>query len=156
RRERTALADSGGAARRRLWHQRHEGAVRGLWRHQLRDRFVLTRAAADLILALRARVTRWSEGLQIRDQTLRDDDALDLAGAFEDVVDLDVAKPLLEKLVFGGDRAFRAADLDGLDACVDCGLSGEGFRHARLFGVWLLLVGHPSGTPCHRPRRLEI
>src|SRR5690606_30825022 len=96
-----------------------------------------------------------SEGLQIRDEALRDDDALDLTRALEDVVDLDVAEPLLEELVVLSDRALGAADLDRLDARADGGLAGHRLAHRRLLRVRQALIGHPGRAPGERARRLE-
>src|SRR5437879_3844337 len=95
----------------------------------------------------RTTATTLSERFQVREQALRDHDALDLTGAFEDVVDLDVAEPLLEELVVLRDRPFCAADLDRLDARADRGLPGHRLAHARLLRVGELLVRHPCGAP---------
>src|SRR5207253_2416930 len=93
------------------------------------------------------RFTGVSERLQIRDEALRDDDALDLTGAFEDVVDLDVAEPLLEELVVLRNGAFRAANLDRVDARANRGLAGHRLRHARFFCVLDAFVRHPRRAP---------
>src|SRR5439155_25026067 len=62
----------------------------------------------------------------------RDDQALDLAGAFEEGVDLGVAMPLLEKEV--ADVAVAAADVDRLIGDLDRDLARLELRH-RAFGL---------------------
>src|SRR2546428_13825906 len=85
----------------------------------------------------------------------RNDKPLDLAGAFEQRVDLGVAVPLLDREV--PDIAVTAADLDRLLGDLDRNLAGLQLRH-RALGLLELSAAAalPQRPPDQRPRRLDL
>src|SRR5207253_1729041 len=85
----------------------------------------------------------------------RDDEALDLAGAFEKGVDLGVAVPLLDGEV--ADVAVAAADLDRLLGDLHRHLAGLELRH-RAFGLGELatVAAFPQGPPDQRAGGLDL
>src|ERR1039458_2807822 len=107
----------------------------------------------DLLIFLSIPLVCPSEGLEVRHESLRHDDALDLPGPFEDVVDLDVAEPLLEELMLRRDGALGAADLDGVDARPDRRLPRHRLAAARLLRVRLTLIREPRRVPRRHARR---
>src|SRR5437667_9830823 len=88
-------------------------------------------------------------------QRPRDDQALDLAGAFEERVDLGVAVPLLDREV--ADVAVAAADLDRLLGHLHGDLAGLqlGHRSFRLLEL-ASAASLPQGAPDERARRLDL
>src|SRR5438552_11776549 len=95
----------------------------------------------------------WAEGTAIDlpgCERPRDDQALDLAGAFEKGVDLGVAVPFLDGEV--ADVAVAAADLDRLLGDLDRHLAGLELRHRALGLVELAIVPvFPQGPSAQRP-----
>src|SRR3989441_10036768 len=95
----------------------------------------------------------WAEGTAIDlpgCQRPRDDQALDLAGAFEEGVDLGGAMPLLDREV--ADVAVAAADLDRLIGDLDRDLARLELRH-RAFGLGELstVAAFPESPPDQSP-----
>src|SRR5213593_2132865 len=88
-------------------------------------------------------------------QRPRDDQALDLAGAFEERVDLGVAVPLLDREV--ADVAVAAADLDRLLGDLDRHLAGLQLRHRALRLLELAAVtALPQRPPYQCSRGLDL
>src|SRR5260370_21862961 len=85
----------------------------------------------------------------------RDDEPLDLAGTFEERVDLGVAVPLLDREV--PDVAVPAADLDRLLRDLDRDLSVLQLRHRALILLELAATAtFPQRSPDERPRGLDL
>src|SRR5207247_2610221 len=88
-------------------------------------------------------------------QRPRDDQALDLARAFEQGVDLGVAVPLLDREV--ADVAIAAADLDRLLGHLDRHLARLELGHRALGMLELAAVAaFPQRPPDQRPRGLDL
>src|SRR5260370_7388179 len=85
----------------------------------------------------------------------RDDEPLDLAGTFEERVDLGVAVPLLDREV--PDVAVPAADLDRLLRDLDRDLAGLQLRHRALSLLELAAVAaFPPPPPDDPPPPLDL
>src|ERR1035437_1062894 len=82
------------------------------------------------------------------------DQTLDLAGPFEDGVDLRVTVPTLHRVL--ADVAVAAHDLDGLFGDVHRRLAGVELGHGTFTGGELLAVAtHPRGPPHQQPRCVD-
>src|SRR5260370_3918039 len=85
----------------------------------------------------------------------RDDEPLDLAGTFEERVDLGVAVPFLDREV--PDVAVPATDLDRLLRDLDRDLAGLQLRHRALSLLELATIAtFPQRPPDERPRGLDL
>src|SRR6266568_1767375 len=94
-------------------------------------------------------------GSLVRRQGARDDQALDLARALEQGVDLGVAVPLLDGEV--ADVAVAPADLDRLLGHLDRHLAGLELRHrAFCFLELAAITAFPQRPPDERARGLDL
>src|SRR5579871_1525316 len=85
----------------------------------------------------------------------RDDQPLDLAGAFEDGVDLAVPVPALDRMLPAVSGA--AEDLHRLLGHRDRDLSGLQLRHRALpRGEGALVAAHPRGPPDQHPGAVDL